>query len=454
MEELDAASNNGVDNIRALRDEAVFTPAAVRKRVYIVDEVHMLSTAAFNALLKILEEPPEHLVFILATTELQKVPATILSRCQRFSFRRITPEDIAARLRYVSEREGLRLTEGAAALLSRLADGSMRDALSLLDQCASVENIDENAVYESVGLAGALETAKLLELIASGDAAGALALFDRAYFGGKDPVAFLGELCSLCRDVLISEIAPRGGSGLLSGAYPPDIIADFAKKLKKPTLLRYMTALQDAQASASRTNDRRTGAELCLVSLADPGTAEDIPALCARVERLESGAVIPAAPPASPPEKPLAEDDIVPWEEPPLPEAPPVPEESPPPEETPIPEKTPEQPEDDLWPAVFQEARASLTPPQRMILDSRDNAEAAISDGVLTLYFKNDFAEKMLNVTNVMTALKNAAEKLTGSPCVVRGERAEARTAPAVTKKNGGEDKLDRLGRFANVTFE
>ena len=134
--ELDAASNNGVDQIRALRDEAVYAPASVKKRVYIIDEVHMLSTAAFNALLKILEEPPEHLMFILATTELHKVPATILSRCQRFSFKRILPADIQNRLQYIAQQEAIDLTPEGASLLARLADGALRDALSLLDQCA------------------------------------------------------------------------------------------------------------------------------------------------------------------------------------------------------------------------------------------------------------------------------------------------------------------------------
>ena len=135
--ELDAASNNGVDQVRALRDEAIYSPANVKKRVYIVDEVHMLSTPAFNALLKILEEPPEHLMFILATTELHKVPATILSRCQRFSFKRITPQDIASRLTYVAGQEGIAPAPDGAELLSRLADGALRDGLSLLDQCAA-----------------------------------------------------------------------------------------------------------------------------------------------------------------------------------------------------------------------------------------------------------------------------------------------------------------------------
>ena len=135
--EIDAASNNGVDNVRDLRDDAIYSPSQVRRRVYIIDEVHMLSISAFNALLKIVEEPPEHLLFILATTELHKVPATILSRCQRFSFRRISQEDIAARLQYVAYQENIDLDDGAARILARMADGGMRDGLSLLDQCAS-----------------------------------------------------------------------------------------------------------------------------------------------------------------------------------------------------------------------------------------------------------------------------------------------------------------------------
>ena len=145
--ELDAASNNGVDNVRALREEAVFTPAAVKKRVYIIDEVHMLSTSAFNALLKILEEPPEHLMFILATTELNKVPATILSRCQRHSFKRIDVPELAEYLEYIAEKESMKLSHEAAELIARMAEGGVRDALSLLDQCAAREEIDLDAVY-------------------------------------------------------------------------------------------------------------------------------------------------------------------------------------------------------------------------------------------------------------------------------------------------------------------
>ena len=184
--ELDAASNNGVDNVRALRDEAVFSPASVRKRVYIVDEVHMLSNSAFNALLKILEEPPEHLMFILATTELHKVPATILSRCQRHSFKRIPVDTITARLNFVAQQEHLNLQPDAAALLARMADGGMRDALTLLDQCCGNECISTDAVISAIGLAGNLRTAQLLRSVAAGDTAGALEQFRALWQDVKD----------------------------------------------------------------------------------------------------------------------------------------------------------------------------------------------------------------------------------------------------------------------------
>ncbi|MBQ7345047.1 MAG: DNA polymerase III subunit gamma/tau, partial [Oscillospiraceae bacterium] len=166
--EIDAASNNGVDNVRDLRDDAIYSPSQVKMRVYIIDEVHMLSISAFNALLKIIEEPPEHLLFILATTELHKVPATILSRCQRFSFRRISQEDIAARLQYVAYQEDIDLDDSAARVLARLADGGMRDGLSLLDQCASatVGALDAERVYSCLGIAGEQKCAELMSLIA------------------------------------------------------------------------------------------------------------------------------------------------------------------------------------------------------------------------------------------------------------------------------------------------
>ena len=211
--ELDAASNNGVEDVRLLRDEAIFSPTKVKKRVYIIDEVHMLSKPAFNALLKILEEPPEHLMFILATTELNKVLPTILSRCQRHSFRRLDADTISKRLSYVAQQEGIPLEKGAADLLGRLADGGMRDGLSLLDQCSGREKVDEKAVLDAMGLAGTLRTRELAEDLLRRDHLSALERYNSLWRDGKDPSGLLGELGVFFRDALLFRLAPGGGKG-------------------------------------------------------------------------------------------------------------------------------------------------------------------------------------------------------------------------------------------------
>lgn len=305
--ELDAASNNGVDHVRALRDEAIYSPARVKYRVYIVDEVHMLSTAAFNALLKILEEPPAHLIFILATTELHKVPATILSRCQRFAFKRIQPTDIASRLQHVAQEEGMRLESDAAQLLARLADGALRDALSLLDQCGvSGTTVDTARVLDVLGLAGNMQTAHLMELIAARDVSSALLQLDHLYSSGKDVSALLGELSTLARDLLIRMTAPEGGAALLSGAY--DFAAmDALAQAFNPTRLIYMTTqLQNTLAALPLSANRRTDAELCLMRLCDESLSGDVTALSARLARLEEGGIAAAPAPAkSAPAKPI-----------------------------------------------------------------------------------------------------------------------------------------------------
>ena len=185
--EIDAASNNGVDNIRELREEAAFTPASARYRVYIIDEVHMLSQGAFNALLKTLEEPPAHVLFILATTEVHKLPATILSRCQRFDFHRIAPEDISDRLEYVARQEEASLDREAGLLIARLADGAMRDALSLLDQCfGRSRQVTVEVVNETAGLAGREHLFQMAQSILDRDSPSALELVDRLYRESKD----------------------------------------------------------------------------------------------------------------------------------------------------------------------------------------------------------------------------------------------------------------------------
>ena len=378
--ELDAASNNGVDNVRALRDEAVFSPANVRKRVYIIDEVHMLSTSAFNALLKILEEPPAHLMFILATTELHKVPATILSRCQRHSFKRIPVDTIAARLNYVAQQEHLNLQPDAAALLARMADGGMRDALTLLDQCSGSDVITTETVISAMGLAGNLRTAQLLQSIAGGDTAKTLEQFRSLWQDGKDPAALLDELSMLQRDLLMQAVAPHGGRELLSGGYDGETLQTLSGAFTPAQLLANLQSIQDALTAMAAQPNPRIAAELCLIRLCRPELCDDVPTLCARVDKLEqavrSGSVpapqaaAPASPAPAPRQEPVSKpspaqkgqpkpaqkpvfDDVPPWEPPappvsapkakpaPKPESDDVPPWEPPPESMAPPEERP-----------------------------------------------------------------------------------------------------------------
>ena len=443
--EIDAASNNGVDNIRALRDEAIFSPASVKKRVYIVDEVHMLSIAAFNALLKILEEPPEHLMFILATTELRKVPATILSRCQRYSFRRLDAEVISKRLDYIAQQEGFKLTPGASALLARLADGGMRDAISLLDQCSSCEVIDENAVFEATGLAGNRRVGELLRAIARRDAASALEYFSALWKDGKDPASLLSDLCALMRDVLLQQLAPRGGHTLMSGAYDSKTVEGFAKLFTKEELLRDMQRAQDAIAALRDSPSPRTCVELCLVSLCDPALGAGVPELMARISRLEAGAPPVRAPSAEPlPEpEPMPEPEPVTepvQEEPPLPEEPPVdgggyikdepapapepvgiyyePEPGPPdrPDNAPEPEPKAAPLGAPKWAEVVAALSGELKSGVIRSLEDSGMVTAEFDGGSLHLTFSSGFAAARLNTPEVLGAVRAAASKLAGRP--------------------------------------
>lgn len=286
--ELDAASNNGVDQVRALRDEAVYTPAAVKKRVYIIDEVHMLSTAAFNALLKILEEPPSHLMFILATTELHKVPATIKSRCQQFSFKRITSSDIIKQLQFVSKKENVQLTEEGAFLLARLADGGLRDALSLLDLCIGGRSqLGESDILDVLGLAGNLEISKLMEFISGQDTSGALQQIHSLYQNGKDMTALLGELSVLLRDLLIWETAKKSRDSLLSGNYEDSTLRLFANKITAPELFQMLTIVQTALTELYRSSNQRTDVELCVIHLCEKQLISTSESLLARMSRIE-----------------------------------------------------------------------------------------------------------------------------------------------------------------------
>ncbi len=289
VQEIDAASNNGVDNVRDLRDDAIYSPSQVKMRVYIIDEVHMLSLSAFNALLKIIEEPPEHLMFILATTELHKVPATILSRCQRFAFRRIGQEEIAERLQYVAYQEGIDLDQSAARVLARLADGGMRDGLSLLDQCASASTGELSAqrVYDCLGIAGVQQSGQMMAHIANGDTAEALALFNRFYAEGKDLGALVDELACITRDLMMLKTAPKEGMTMLSGVADDGEIKQLLGAFSSGQLVRMISLIQQTAAGFTRNTSRRLDVELLIVNLCSPELSLDAEAMNARLTRLE-----------------------------------------------------------------------------------------------------------------------------------------------------------------------
>ncbi len=323
--EIDAASNNGVDHVRALRDEAIYSPGEVKKRVYIVDEVHLLSTAAFNALLKIIEEPPAHLLFILATTELHKVPATILSRCQRFSFRRLQAGDIEKRLHLVAYEEGIDLSPEAAEQLAVLADGALRDGLSLLDQCASAttSTVTADTVAAVLGLAGEKKVAELFEKIAAGDTHGVLTDFSALYEAGKDLSAMLSEMSTLARDLLLMRTAPNSGKGMLSSLCRQEEREKLIRLFTAPQLLHMVSLLQKTASGFAVSPSPRLDAELCLMELCNPALSQDVRALSARVGKLEeqvaTGAFAAAPAPAPVQEAPAAAEPPTPKAEIPAP---------------------------------------------------------------------------------------------------------------------------------------
>ena len=496
--ELDAASNNGVDQVRALRDEAVYTPAAVRKRVYIVDEVHMLSTAAFNALLKILEEPPAHLMFILATTELHKVPATIKSRCQQFSFKRILAGDIAQRLSYVAGEEGIQLSPEGAALLARLADGGLRDALSLLDQCVNPSGvIGEAEVLSALGLAGNLETAALMDQIAQGNTAAALETLGRLYGAGKDVGSLLGEVAALARDLLVRKTAPQGGSALLTGGYDETTMRKLSNQLEPPRLMQMLSLLQQTAADLSRSGNRRTDAELCLIRLCDT-TLDSSPAgLSARLARLEErlaqGGTFPAQPvPSQPAAAPVqvkaaepqpqpqpSGEDLPPWEEerPPLPEEPGEPVASEPEEACPAAERAPVRrgpaaPASpagaggkaaaagggtDLWPAVVGAVRGKVPMSDYPFLSNPAQVQGRLEGDLLTLWVDSDFTRVMVGKAATLRAVAAAAGAIVGQPvrCAVSVGVPPAPTPAAPGQEHDNLEDLLALGqRFDSIIIK
>ena len=452
--ELDAASNNGVDDVRMLRDEAIFSPTTVRKRVYIIDEVHMLSKPAFNALLKILEEPPQHLMFILATTELNKVLPTILSRCQRHSFRRLDGDTIAKRLAYVAEQEGINLTADAAQLLGRLADGGMRDGLSLLDQCSAVETVDAAAVLSAMGLAGTLRTQSIAEAVLAGNTEEALTQFESLWQDGKDPAALLGELSGLFRDALLLRLAPKGGRTLISGAYGENVLRDI--RAGDGNLLRLLNTIQKHQALLRETGNPRLQTELCLAELSGGGEPAP-PCTAAPASGAAPASPKPqgtyAPPPAPPADEATPAEKNAPVYAPPAPASVPVPAEDAQPvppsvEPAPAGAAADEAPTGGVsWEYALSQLENELPIGVRIVLTDATQSSGEIRGSELILRLLPGFAKNTVNVPDVLKKIRQKVSALSGTPMQIRLEELQSGGAQ-------GLDKLDFLGKFGNVTIQ
>ena len=483
--ELDAASNNSVDNVRALREEAVFSPTTVKKRVYIIDEVHMLSLSAFNALLKILEEPPEHLMFILATTELQKVPATILSRCQRHSFRRLESETIASYLLDIAGREQMELDKDAADLIARLSDGGVRDSLSLLDQCSVHKKIDVEAVYSTVGLAGKRRISELLDAVLRHNSEKALQLFSAMWMDGKDPASVLRELSTLLRDIMLLRVAPKAGLNLLSGGFEERALQYFVKSMTTEQVIAAMETIQKTLSTLRDINNPRTAAELCLVSLCCDSAGDSIASLRSRIskleEQLERG--VPMAPSirqdysGTEAHEPLGSEaypqyeDLEAYPDAPLPDPPedydsfpeegimsapspaapcesapqPVPADTETPSE-PAPSDTPPSGNSqELWSRIRETVMSSLPLDVQMLLQDEERVTGSLEGNGILVETQNDFQARRFQRQDVLQAFQAAGREVLGHD--VRVQVRQRQTENRKTRS------LDDLRQFKEVHF-
>ncbi len=421
--EIDAASNNGVDNIRDLREEANFTPANAKYRVYIIDEVHMLSIGAFNALLKTLEEPPAHVIFILATTEVHKLPSTILSRCQRFDFKRIPPESIAERLKEVAVKENLQVSDDGAMLIARIADGAMRDALSLLDRCSSYDGvIDSIAVANNAGLAGREYIFELCDCIIEKDAAKALEIVNKLYNDSCDMERLITELTSHFRNLMVSKAVKNFQDMIICSQGEIDIIRQQSAKTTLATIMSCIDILTASASTMKQGANRRTSAELCIIRLCTPSLDNDMNAVLRRLSELESmmtsgkisvraekPAPVEAKPIAEPEQKPIIKAEPAPQpqeekEEIPLPEPPPAPQ-----EEKVVPQNTGTIPFD-KWPEVLEK----LFSQDKSLIAMLTGSTAFIHQDKYLLIKGSPVLEMYLKTGDYSKTIKEAVMQITG----------------------------------------
>lgn len=453
--EIDAASNNGVDSIRALREETVYTPAVAKYRVYIIDEAHMLSSGAFNALLKTLEEPPAYVIFILATTEAHKIPATILSRCQRFDFRRIPPADIAARLLYVAEQEHIPLTQDGAEAIARLADGALRDALSLLDTCANGggDAVDEEAVARAAGLAGRDYLYALSDAVHAGDAPQALRTLDELYASAKDADRLCEELIGHFRAVMLTQ----AGSMPAVSTSEAGRLQEAARVFEPETVLHALDTLQRTAEMLRRAPVKRVEMEMCLLRLCNPALDTSPAALLRRIAALETqvkaGGIRAAAPAAGTP-APKANTPL-PWTEPPA-SAADAPETEAPAAKPRRTAKTQAQPEHEAppvdgseepaeplacWPEVLEEL-GRIDPPLRGVLDK---SKAVVRGAYVLVDAGNVMFADLIRQPLHQKPLVEAIRTATGKPYKVGVFKSSLHTA----QKEKSDDPFDALLRTA-----
>ena len=486
VSEIDAASNNGVDNIRDIREEAAFSPTALKKRVYIIDEVHMLSAGAFNALLKTLEEPPEHVLFILATTEIHKVPATILSRCQRYDFRRIPPEIIAARLNQIAAEEGFALSSPAAALLARLGDGSMRDAISLLDRSVSADgNIDLERVTEALGVPSADTVVQVYQAITAGDGSRALELFTDCYLEGRDIVSLFDQLLSLLRDLYVLKATGRQEYLMSSSAADPKLLQSLANQADGATLEYFVSCVSDLLTRLTRTAIKRTDGEMCLLKMCLRHQSMD-----AKPVQLSAPApvAVPAATPAAPAAKtaapapawdndappPFSDADLPPWESDapveqyvpqPAPEVAPARREAPAPAQAPVRTAAPAAPVRSAAPASAGDEAVKeqfLTVAQSKVSGAVRTylklADMQAVDGVLhiacreesMIFMKKPAVQEVLNEAAAACGYRSAAIRKMGDPIPGGGKAS----APAAEPAKPADPMADILARARALGVE
>ncbi|MFQ9065421.1 MAG: DNA polymerase III subunit gamma/tau [Eubacterium sp.] len=343
--EIDAASNNGVDNIRELRDETNYAPSRGKYRVYIIDEVHMLSTGAFNALLKTLEEPPAHVIFILATTEVHKLPATILSRCQRFDFKRIQPETMAVRLKEVAGLEGLSLDDDAAVLIARIADGALRDGLSILDQCAGrSKEINSDLVSEVAGLAGREAMYKLSDCIANSDSNTAMSIISDLYQNSFDMERLCVEMINHFRNFLVAKTVRKSRELIICTDDEYNTILEASKGFTVESIVFALDLFQNTLVTIKGGASARIEVEMAFIKLCEPKMDESIASLLDRVSKLENAIKSGVKVQPTQTTVPAPKEEYAPKEEPkPQPKAEPTPEPTPEPEMTPVEEEPPVQ---------------------------------------------------------------------------------------------------------------